>query len=444
MEENKFEKQVQQKMDELRIQPSDAVWKKIEVRIEKKKDRKWGLIILFLLMGLALSGGYWLWNNRQEGLSANHKSEHIVEQNSVKENKTSQPEINAVPGTENKKDNIATTLLKKKDDNKNNAKPGKNTAHLNADEKSNSRKNVLRVLSKKNEIKSNIGSNTKTEVTIVEQQSEPPADVNKQSTDSTYERVNAVSLSKPVEPSAIAKHDDTSTQKQTNIASVKKTNKNEWKLGILFSGGLSGVGNHFLSLYNAPVYSAPGALNSGPQYNFSSPKLKSAFGFLAGVFAEKSISKRSTLALGLNFMSLNTSVRLNDSGNTYTSGSAAGNYINHFNYMAIPLSIKTQIASGKSGALYWEGGLVVSELISSNALQYNEYSGYYYKNNSIFNKVQLGFNTALFVSLFPKQKTSFLVGPYSYYNASKMANEGLYNKKHFVFAGLQTQIIFSK
>ena len=35
MEENKFERQVQQKMDELKILPSDSVWKKIEVRLEK-------------------------------------------------------------------------------------------------------------------------------------------------------------------------------------------------------------------------------------------------------------------------------------------------------------------------------------------------------------------------------------------------------------------------
>ena len=37
MEENSFEKQVQQKMDELKIQPSDSVWGKIEAQIEKKK-----------------------------------------------------------------------------------------------------------------------------------------------------------------------------------------------------------------------------------------------------------------------------------------------------------------------------------------------------------------------------------------------------------------------
>src|ERR1019366_4224479 len=77
MEENKFEKKVQQKMDELQIQPSDAVWEKIESQIGKKKGRRWGLIILFLLIGLILSGGYWLWNTRQQTFSQQNISEKV-------------------------------------------------------------------------------------------------------------------------------------------------------------------------------------------------------------------------------------------------------------------------------------------------------------------------------------------------------------------------------
>ena len=74
MEENKFEKQVQQKMDELQIQPSDAVWKKIESQIEKKKNRRWGLIILFLCIGVLLVGGYWLFNAGQKNTLNNTTS----------------------------------------------------------------------------------------------------------------------------------------------------------------------------------------------------------------------------------------------------------------------------------------------------------------------------------------------------------------------------------
>ena len=62
MEENKFERQVQQKMDELKINPSDSVWENVKSGIEKRKNRKWAFLILFFLFALLLTGGYWLYN----------------------------------------------------------------------------------------------------------------------------------------------------------------------------------------------------------------------------------------------------------------------------------------------------------------------------------------------------------------------------------------------
>jgi hypothetical protein len=82
-------------------------------------------------------------------------------------------------------------------------------------------------------------------------------------------------------------------------------------------------------------------------------------------------------------------------------------------------------------------------LISTNALQFNP-AGYYYKNNSLFNKTQLGLNTGLFVTLFSKQKNPLSIGPFFYYDVTHISSQGLYNKKHFVFTGLQAEILFGK
>jgi len=38
--QNEFEKQVQQKMEELQLVPSAPVWEKIEEQIRRKKDRR--------------------------------------------------------------------------------------------------------------------------------------------------------------------------------------------------------------------------------------------------------------------------------------------------------------------------------------------------------------------------------------------------------------------
>src|SRR5450432_779468 len=74
MEENKFERQIQQKMDELKIHPSDSVWKKIEVRIEKRKRSNRGLFLFVLFICGFLAGGYLLWNTFHHSITGSSNS----------------------------------------------------------------------------------------------------------------------------------------------------------------------------------------------------------------------------------------------------------------------------------------------------------------------------------------------------------------------------------
>lgn len=86
MQENNFEKRVQQQMEELRFRPSDAVWEKVEEEIRKKKKRR-VVFFIFLLAGLSLLGysGYFLFNTSKHNL---------VEQNSTLTNKEESNESN--------------------------------------------------------------------------------------------------------------------------------------------------------------------------------------------------------------------------------------------------------------------------------------------------------------------------------------------------------------
>ena len=72
--------------------------------------------------------------------------------------------------------------------------------------------------------------------------------------DSAYDKLNKDSLSKP--PSLQdekAKLKDTIKQIPASSETVKHSKKNKWKPGLLFSGGISGVGNNFLGLVNSPA-----------------------------------------------------------------------------------------------------------------------------------------------------------------------------------------------
>src|SRR5690242_134451 len=67
MEPNKFERQVQQKLEEFKIPPAEEVWTKVEKGINRKrKDRRLLLLVAFLF--LLLSAGF-LYFNAQNNTS---------------------------------------------------------------------------------------------------------------------------------------------------------------------------------------------------------------------------------------------------------------------------------------------------------------------------------------------------------------------------------------
>src|SRR2546423_9171288 len=67
--QNDFERQVQQKLEELNLVPSEPVWLNIEKQIHNKKDRRMIFLWLPLLFMLLGAGVWWLnydGNNRQD------------------------------------------------------------------------------------------------------------------------------------------------------------------------------------------------------------------------------------------------------------------------------------------------------------------------------------------------------------------------------------------
>jgi hypothetical protein len=457
MEENKFEKQVQQKMDELKIHPSDSVWEKIEVRIEKKKPANRGLFLFVLLFCVFLTGSYLLWNTSHHSITGNNNSEKTnsaknTNKISIKENTNGQAKTNSIPGSINQKNDAAGNAALKKSTNKNSSQQYKLSTTKRII-KINSGGKATIVLSKQQEVKEEISENTNIKPGIIKPVETQPENekIRAEIEDFAYDKLNNDSLSKPSSlQDEKAEVMDTLKQILTSHETVKHSKRNKWKPGILFSGGISGVGNNFLGLDKSRAYDYSSSVGQGAPGTIPAitpSRTKSAFGFMAGVFAEKDISAKARLVLGINFISFNTSNNVgirNDTTGSYNSRNTVNRYKNLYNFIELPVTLKSQVGRGKNIPLFWQGGFVISELISSSALQFNPISGYYYTNNSIFNKTQIGLNTSISVALFSKQKNSVLIGPYFYYGASGVANEGLYNKKHFVFTGLRTEIIFGK
>lgn len=66
MSDHDFEKQVQSKMEQLRLRPSDAVWTKVDKRIRKERRRRRVILWLPLLLLTIAAGGYFLFETQSD------------------------------------------------------------------------------------------------------------------------------------------------------------------------------------------------------------------------------------------------------------------------------------------------------------------------------------------------------------------------------------------
>ncbi len=487
MEENNFEKQVQQKMDELKFTPSEAVWDHVKMNIEKRKSRRW-LLLIFLFGSIALLSGLYYFsvkndsslNNKLaknnaaikalDSLSINKgsiptqesvlkkqrvsKEEKISKEQNASKNKNSHSKISA--GSEFKKSNdyshhsnTEVDILNRKNDQQKIKIPGLKE-HENG--------NVIITatppqseVSHLNKINKQDSSNT-----VEPMPTSVTAENNIDSLSNIVNNKNTIdtSSSQDLAQQIQTQIDTSTTQKPFKNPATKISKK--WSVGFLLAGGISHVGNQFLGLgYVSADYlqnATPGSSQGG---SISTPsKVKNAFGFIAGVFFEKAMSPKTNFSIGINYKEFNTSNLVGqkiDSVLSYSSVNANKRYNNNFKFIELPLKVKVQLGSNKKLPVYWSGGITLSQLIKSNALQFDPYTSSsdpfaksYFTDNSFFNETLLGLNTALSASIFSNKKNTILAGPYFYYAASRLANEGLYSKKHFVFFGLQTQIVFNK
>ena len=210
-------------------------------------------------------------------------------------------------------------------------------------------------------------------------------------------------------------------------------------------GGTSHL-NNVSSINNLYAYSSnPSTVNSYPGTIIYNATLKQKPGFSLGIAGEKNITTNTKISIGLNFTTFRSLYKVgnrNDTTGFYNSQNAVHNYNAHFEFVELPVSLKIQFGKSKDLPLFWQGGIVLSQIISTNALQFDPYSGKYYLDNSVFNKTQVGLNSSISVELFSKNGNPLLIGPYLYYGASKISKEGLYGDKHFVFTGLKASFLF--
>jgi hypothetical protein len=471
--QNSFEKQVQEKMDELRFAPAEPVWQNIEKQIRIKKERR-RLILWLPFLFLLLSGGAWWFTtqtyNAGRTATAEKNSETGIRPFDKKQN--TQPAAND-HNPAGKEKAVAGNTVQKDQQVPLKAAPGlqpatriDNTTSVVKQKK----QNLPSILTPPSFLSEKQGTQKEEKAAINDK-------VNKVD-NKANENVNAISSSKI--DSAInktnAKKDSAVLYKITEVKtdsantavaetpkiSTPKTAK--WQFGILADAGVSGIAKNigsFISSFGEEkalmmdASSSPGNGLPAPVYGPS--PVKNNLSFSAGIVARRKLTKRIAVSTGLHYRYYSTRIAVGqmrrqdttvyNSGFTQSvsrfylnSGNSFNDYQNRYHFIGIPLSVDWNVL--KKAPLRLHAGVSVQRLISSNALIFDKGSRIYYTDQNAINRTQVFSSLALSYAVFEGSKTSLLVGPQLQYGISDLEKNAA--DKHLFSLGLTAQLLLNK
>lgn len=454
MQENEFEKKMQQEMDAFQLQPTEAVWQNVQAQVGKEKERKRKYLIFSFLLIAFLASTLWLGDLEQHTSSLNKQAENKIEKSLAQGNN----EKNLQPQQPNEKQESAATALT----NNNNAgsKQGQQTTVVENGNKITSHK--IRRISK--------GTATiKITQAVV---SEEPVAVNEnvltekdQSVKTelavTNEKQQNKEITEPKE--TVAEQPLKKEPTKENAAIVKavqpspqKTKKQIWNKSFSVSFGRSSTGSKYLNA-NAPadfnnggVITTPGNAGAGA---YSPSATKPGFSLAAGFEISRSLSAKITLGAGLHYQLLTTSIAIGEKVNIQSASSgsrevfksgSSNRYTSFYHFITLPVSFSTQVAAIKGRQINFTAGINFSRLIQTNALLFDYTQGNYYRDNTVFNKTLVGLSAAALINLAGKNKSPFYIGPEFYYSLTLQAASGMYGQAHYNFLGIRFQKMLQK
>jgi hypothetical protein len=495
MQENNFEKKVQQRMEELNISPSGAVWDKVYARIKKEKRRRF--ILWFLFAGILLLGGgaFWLSEKKDTGMISDHTADkknttdkETKEGNAVMLNKIDnreketheklkQPENKAQPAIEKgvvteKKGALIKEFKLPQKFKKNYTAGGQDQPAKKSKYKPAS---IEPVESPKANQQSDLKNADAGKILPSDLTEQKTGEI-KNNTDKPLQKPDLDSLQHGniQQPSVLNKdsvirrttvNDSSVKQKAENpkdpaIAAIKKEpSSKKWSWGVHFTPGISSMNEQLLSLGNtksADFSSSPNSTGGGAAAPRAGPSVsKPGLAFQVGVFVQRNLSRRTKFETGLQYAYYSDRItvgRRNGSVNQslldYSVIHSAGDSIkftNRYHFLELPAGVKIQMNKKPVKPLYLNMGFNIGWMAGTNALVYDTASGgIYYNSKKHFNRLQFSLSLGLDWTLFKNDKIEWHIGPVINLHFDQMLNNPLDRNKYLFFAGIRTSILFNK
>jgi hypothetical protein len=449
--QNEFEKQVQQKLEELNFTPSEPVWLNIEKEIQGKKDKRRLFIWIPLIITL-LSGSVFIFYNSQkrstpltkdydkvkshETVEANNNSgidKNVIKNKAGRKDETTDSKMingNTIPENNTINKSVAAYKINKVKSRKNNDKEQLNYA----------------VISGKNNIKEQNVVTTVSDNYSIQRSNQTDIENNNQHEKITFpinhfNKINATPLI------------NFSREDIVNRNLITKLDKvippiNKWKLLLEFSPGFSKIIDHSVYSNTAIAYNNPGTYpSSGGSSSSSAGSFQNGFSFQVGVGLQKYINERFLIATGIEYSyfssksMVGTIVRqdtviksyavsqyyLNSNPANNNATVATSPYLNKLHFIGIPVTLHYSLFKNLPFSIY--GGIKIQDLIASDLLIYDPSWNVYYSSKEALNHLQF-FSVGGLEYTFQLRNLKINVGPqltYGLSNIVKSYNNHLLN-----------------
>lgn len=492
-----FEHNVQRKMEELRISPSDAVWNGVENEIRKNKRKRRVLFLMPLLLVFGI-GAYWAIQPSSPSSIAEKNTKPDSNDKSVTQNPATHPvtpplpetgdpgshstdagAVKNIPGGQDLHSEPAhppqQSLAGNGTSNKETKRaPGVGTKrHYNKFLPSAASKNTAYNRSA-GEV---LNNNKKQSITRQNDTRSKEADIKDAViADVAKDDINAIDKSK--EQDAVKKEEQVATNTDTlaavptietakeasKVASPGKARESKWQFGFQGGAGVSKLASGFSAFSSSRYMDVAGGItnNNNPQPPNVPAKpatLKDGFSWNAGLFVQRSLGNRLKISAALQYMLYSTNSNIgsrvdsialfNNNFSTtvlvsrYYRNGRDNNYHSRYHLVELPVSLQVQLNRSKQLPFHWSSGFSIGYLTSSNGLQYDGSTGYYYKDDELFQRVQYGFHTGLSLTLFNKSKHPLEIGPQFHYKFSDILKNSS-DRRHLLGGSLAMRWYLSK
>lgn len=467
MSGHEFEKQVRQKLNDLKMTPSAQAWESIEEKLHERKRRPVAFYWLpLLLIGLA-AGGYLLLNNEPKIALPDNNSIRNVKVQPKADDAVSPEQQNDHPESLSPGD-ISSIDEKDQPYVRNNnpvlVTPG--------NEGASGVKNVPQI---KINSAAGVASENNTQdpeeqnnlVSVSPGKDAPGISVKNFPQENQQNTPQRKKLSLKISDFPTGPVTSASTNSfNSNIIPVQHANKkslvnkiNKWSYGLSGFAGVTAVNEgNILNYNNAQVEDVSAVPDFAPRQPYKPSSISPGFSFSAGAFVRRELSTRFSLSVGINYLQLNTHNKVGSevNGSQIVNNGTRGyilvanyftveqdkpsEYRNRYHFIELPVELHTKLNKSKKLPIHLNTGVAVSQLINSNSLHFDGTAGIYYRNDKLLNLTQVAARTGIAVGVLNKTTRPLWIGPSARYNISKILQKDVAGRKNFMSFGIDVKM----